>query len=90
MMPNTDNKVRIDKTINLGHMISLFGFVLLMIANWSMMDKRVVVLEEARIAQKERDITRDQSSREKFQEVREAIVDLKNSVEKVADKINVR
>ena len=48
------------------------------------------MLEEARAAQRERDAAQDASNREKFQEVRDTMIDLRRAVEKVADKVGVR
>jgi hypothetical protein len=63
-------------------------------ASWSLMDKRVVVLEvtqnQQAAAQRERDSVQDSSTREKFGEVREGLADLRRSVEKIADKVGAR
>lgn len=82
-----DNKIKFDKTINLGHVLTALTMSGAVIISWSLMDKRVAVLEEARIAQRERDATQDATGKDKFQEVREALVDLRRSVEKVSDKV---
>lgn len=82
-----DNRVRFDKTINLGNLISMGAFLLAIMVQWNMMDKRVLVLEEARAAQRERDATQDTSTKESFQTVKEGLVDLRRSVERVADKV---
>jgi hypothetical protein len=83
-------KVRFDMTINLGHVITVVTCVFLVIAQWGMMDKRVLVLEEFRIGQRERDAAQDIVSKEKFQEVRDGLTDLRRSVEKVADRLGAR
>jgi hypothetical protein len=46
-----DRKVRFDNTINLGHILTFLGFIATGAIAWSTMDKRVVVLEEAKINQ---------------------------------------
>lgn len=84
------NGVRFDKTINLGHILTMVVMISAVMASWSLLDKRVVVLEEARQAQRDRDTTQDVSSREKFQEVRDALIDLRRSVEKVSDKVGAK
>ena len=84
------DKVRFDKTINLGHVLTIVSCLIVVMAQWSIMDKRVVVLEEFKAAQRERDVAQDAISKEKFVEVREALVDLRRSVEKVADKVGAR
>ena len=85
-----DNRVKFDKTINLGHDLTALTFCGALVVGWSMMDKRVVVLEEYRAAQRDRDATQDAISRDKFQEVRDALVDLRRSVEKVSDKVGAK
>jgi hypothetical protein len=89
-MPPTDNRVKFDKTINLGHVLTAFSFIMVAVAQWSLMDKRVVILEEFKISQREKDTVQDNQSKEKFQEVRDALADLRRSVEKVADKIGAK
>lgn len=88
--PKDDNKIRFDKTINLGHILTVLMFLVTAIVSWNMIDKRVLVLEEFRMAQRERDAMQDAFSKEKFQEVRDALNDLRHSVEKVADKIGAK
>ncbi len=85
--PVPENRIRFDKTINLGHVLTIVSFLLLTLTQWNMMDKRVVVLEEARSTQRERDTNQDTITREKAQEVKDALADLKRSVEKLSDKM---
>jgi hypothetical protein len=85
-----NNRVRFDKTINLGHIISALLMLASVMFSWSVMDKRVVVLEEARAAQRERDTAQDLVSRDKFQEVKDALQDLRRAVEKVSDKVGAK
>ena len=88
--PVPDNRVRFDKTINLGNLISMGAFLLALMVQWNMMDKRVLVLEEARASQRERDSTQDSTAKEGQQAVKEALADLRRAVEKVADRVGVR
>ena len=85
-----DTRIKFDRTINLGHVLTAISMVVAVMVTWSLMDKRVVVLEEARAAQRERDNVQDVANREKFQEVRDTMIDLRRAVEKVADKVGVR
>ncbi len=85
--PPPDNRIRFDKTINLGHVLTIVSFLGLTLTQWNMMDKRVVVLEEFRTAQRDRDTSQDTTTREKAQEVKDALGELKRSVEKLADKL---
>lgn len=88
--PQPDNRVRFDKTINLGHILTIISFLLLTLTQWNMMDKRVVVLEESRLTQRERDTSQDTNTREKAQEVKDALRELKTSVEKLGDRMGAR
>ena len=85
-----DRRIKFDRTITLGHVLTAISMIVAVMVSWSLMDKRVVVLEEARAAQRERDAAQDASNREKFQEVRDTMIDLRRAVEKVADKVGVR
>ena len=86
----SDNRIRFDKTINLGHILTAVAFLVTALISWNVMDKRVTVLEESRTAQRERDTAQDITSKDKFQEVRDALVDLRRSVEKVSDKVGAK
>jgi hypothetical protein len=85
-----ENKFKFDKTISLGQVIVFIGFLCTAMAQWNLMDKRVVVLEEFKISQRERDVAQDSISKDKYQEVKEALNELRRSVEKVADKIGAK
>lgn len=79
--------VRFDNTINLGHILTFLGFLVTIMAAWSTLDKRVVVLEESRKAQAVLDHTQDNHSSEKFTEIREALGEIKRSVDRVNDRL---
>lgn len=85
-----ENRIRFDKTINLGHILTMGMFLVTIMTGWNMMDKRLLVLEEARASQRERDATQDTTMRENQQVVKEALTDLRRSVEKVADKLGAQ
>lgn len=89
-MVNSHSRVRFDKTINLGHLLTVISFIGVAITQWSVMDKRVVVLEEFRTFQRERDASQDSATKEKFQEIKETLSDIRRSVEKVADKVGAK
>lgn len=86
-MTDFDDKVRFDKTINLGHILTMLSFLVIAAMQWNIMDKRIVVLEEFRLSQREKDVTQYQLNKDKFQEVRDGLNDLKHGMEKVADRI---
>lgn len=82
-----ENRFRFEKSINLGNMISIILCIGAIMASWNMVDKRILVLEEARTAQRERDVSQDASAKESFLLVKEALSDLRHAVEKVSDKL---
>jgi hypothetical protein len=88
--PQPDNRVRFDRTVNLGHILTFIGFLITAGVGWSTMDRRVSVLEDRVSMQRERDTMQDNANKDKFQEVRESLQDLKRSVEKVADKVGAK
>lgn len=88
--PQSENRIRFDKTVNLGHVLTFVGFLVATGVSWSTLDKRVAVLEAAMVMQRERDAMQDSANKDKFQEVKEALNDLKRSVEKVADKVGAK
>lgn len=82
------NRIRFNNEVSLGHLLSMVAFLVTALTQWNIMDKRVVVLEEFRSSQRERDASQDNVNKEKLQEVKEALTDLKRSVEKFGDKLD--
>lgn len=79
---------RFDPTINLGHVASLIAAVLMVLASWISLDKRVVVLEEARKAQEVMDRVQDQRANEARTEIKETLVEVKRSIDRMNDKLD--
>ena len=79
--------VRFDNTINLGHILTFLGFLVTIMVTWSTLDKRVVVLEESRKAQAVLDHVQDNRSAERVTEIRETLVEIKRSVDRVSDRL---
>lgn len=88
--PPADNRIRFDKTVNLGHLITMGAFLLAGFVQWNIMDKRVTVLEESRSTQRERDGAQDSATKDKAQEVKDALTELKRSIEKLSDKMETQ
>lgn len=82
--------VRIDTTVSLSHLMSLLAFMVSLMLTWNTLDKRVLVLEEAKKSQATLDAAQDQRSSEKFSEVRETLTEIKRGIEKVNDKLEAR
>ena len=81
-------KVKFDATINLGHILTFVGFILAGATAWTTLDKRVVVLEEARTAQKVYDVSQDARMLESNAQMKEVLARLDRQVERLADKID--
>lgn len=79
--------ITFDRTINLGHILTFLGFVITGMVAWSTLDKRVVVLEEARKAQAQVDRHQDDVLGQNMSTIREALGEIKRSVERVEDRL---
>lgn len=84
---DSENRLRIDKTISIGSILSILIFLGGLIGAWGVFDKRIYSLEESRVEQRNRDILQDSISRERTLEVREAIKDLSASIIRLTDKM---
>jgi hypothetical protein len=85
--PTPGSGIQFDKTINLGHVISMIMFLAAISVQWNMVDKRITVLEESRAIQRERDAAQDVAAREKAQEIKETLRDVKSGIEKISDRL---
>lgn len=81
-----DRKWKFDPTINLGHIITFIGFLATVAVGWTTLDKRVLVLEEARNTQAQIDRHQDQSAQQQMQYIRETLSEIKRSVDKLNDR----
>lgn len=73
-------RLTFDPTINAGHILTFLGFILSMMVGWSVLDKRVVVLEEARKAQAQLDSHQDATQRASSDAVRESLREIKEGI----------
>ena len=69
-----------DPTINAGPSLTCAGFILSMMVGWSLLDKRVVVLEEARKQQAQTDQHQDYVQRASNDSVRESLAEIKQGI----------
>lgn len=79
-MPEPQKKIRFDGTINLGHLLTVATFLGAGVVGWNAMDKRVTVLEEARIVQRQIDRRQDEEFTDYKRTIRE---DMKEILRKV-------
>lgn len=84
----TENRIKFDKTVNLGHLLTMGVFLIAALTQWNIIDKRVTVLEHSTSTQRERDANQDAITKEKAQEVKESLKDLKLSVDRLSDKFD--
>jgi len=89
-MSEEQKKLNFDPTINLGHVLTFVGFVVTIIIGWSTLDKRVVILEESRKAQASIDAMQDARTEEKFSDIKETLRDIKQTTEKISDRLEAR
>lgn len=81
--PLTETKhkrLKLDWTISVGNIITLAGLFFAVIAAWNVMDKRVLVLEEAKSSQMRRDDAQDAATVDRLRDIKEAIKDVKDGV----------
>lgn len=72
-----------DPTINLGHILTFVGLLSAMVIGWNTLDKRVVVLEEAKTYQRERDAAQDLTINDKLSDLREYMREIKQGVDEL-------
>lgn len=80
-------RLTFDPTINAGHLLTTLTFVGAIAMGWNLLDKRVTVLEEAKLYQRERDAGQDKVVGEKMDSVKESLKELKVSVDRIDQKV---
>lgn len=83
-------KVKFDPTVNLGHVLTVISFIAVAVTGWTTLDKRVVVLEEARKVQMERDAQQDGYLKERLSELQKGQDAIARSIERLSDKLDAR
>lgn len=73
-------RITFDPTINAGHLLTFAGFLITLSVGWATLDKRVVVLEEARKTQDQIDRHQDAMQRANADSVRESLAEIKAGV----------
>lgn len=87
-MQNTqpDKKIRFDATINLGHVLTFFGFIATGLGMWQAMDKRVAVLEESRVVQAATDRRQDAELSDNKKTVREDLKEISAKLDRLIER----
>lgn len=83
-------RITFDPTVNAGHILTSVIFVSGLFVGWTALDKRVVVLEESRKTQEQIDRHQDQMQNQHMNQIRDSLVDIKQNVEKVNEKLERR
>ena len=84
------SRIIFDPTINLGHLLTFAGFIVAIFAGWTNLDKRVVVLEESRHAQLQRDTHQDQINNQQFDQLTTSLREVKALLLRLEDKLDKR
>lgn len=82
----TEKKIRFDATINLGHVLTFFGFIATGLGMWQAMDKRVVVLEESRVVQAATDRRQDAELSDNKRTVREDLKEISAKLDRLIER----
>ena len=82
-MADDRKRLTFDPTINAGHLLTFAGFILSMMVGWSVLDKRVVVLEEARKTQAQLDSHQDAIQRASNDSMRETLLEIKQGIREI-------
>jgi|GEM_PF-2264092 len=71
---------------NIGHLLTLISLIVSGVAMWQAMDKRVLVLEEARAAQRVIDTRQDNEIVENKKTVREDLKEINNKLDRLIER----
>lgn len=82
----SEHKIKFDSTINLGHILTFVGFMVAGGIGWSTMDKRVVVLEEARTSQARVDARQDAAIDENRRNDREDLKEINGKLDRLIER----
>ena len=86
MANEPQGKIKFDATINLGHILTFIGFIGTGVAMWQAMDKRVVVLEEARAFQISTDKRQDSALDDNKKIVREDLREINSKLDRLIER----
>jgi hypothetical protein len=86
-MEISEKKIRFDATINLGHVLTFIGFIATIAGMWQTVDKRIVVLEEARVVQTGTDKRQDTELADSKKTVREDLKEINSKLDRLLDRL---
>lgn len=72
-----------DPTINAGHILTFVGLLVAGFAGWATLDKRVVVLEETKRYQEQRDTAQDAVLNSQLADIKDAVREVRRGVDEL-------
>lgn len=87
---NIQRGFRFDPTINLGHILTFIGFLITCAMMYTSIDKRVVVLEEARITQAVVDRRQEEALSESRKTVREDLRSIDTKLDRLIERTELK
>lgn len=82
--------IKFDGTINMGHLLTFTAGLLAGVAAWNGIDKRITILEEARLSQGRRDDTQDSLLRDRIGSIEATLNKIDQRVERLGDRLTER
>lgn len=82
-LASPERRIRFDPTINAGHVLTFIGMMAVGFGAWATMDTRVTLLEENRAHQSARDESQDKLITDKMADIKEALRDMRNSLDEL-------
>jgi hypothetical protein len=76
-------RLHLDKTVNLGHILTTLAVLFAGVGAWMKLDSRVITIETLVAQQDRRDIGQDAAVREKFETIRDELRDIKSKVDEI-------
>jgi hypothetical protein len=86
--PAEKKGITFDASINLGHILTFFGFMFSGFVAWSAIDTRVVVLEQNTKMQLLRDTQQDVLLTNQNNQINVTLTEIKRAVERINDKFD--
>jgi len=77
---------RFDKTINLGHILTFAGFMISGVGAWTMLDKRVTVIEERVSYQAQIDRNQDAQVAGHMLTIKESLTEIKSNINRLSER----
>ena len=83
-MSDPSKKITFDPTINLGHILTFVAMVIGVMSSYSLLDKRIGVLEEKALSAVTQQADRQQEQKEALKEIKSDVKDLQRSVNDIS------